>query len=100
MEMKIPSGAGTTQGTYGHMGEMLRILKYCVIKTKHGLTLMHSTKWNGDHSFELSIRGKSDSNYVKCPDTRKSVGEYIEFLCDAVVTVKSVKQRIVALSTS
>ena len=78
------------EGTYGHMGAMLHTMKYCVSKSKCGLTLRPSTKCNGDRNIEFVIRGKYDSVYTRCPDTRNCVSGYITFLCDAVVTVKSV----------
>ena len=77
---------------------MLRTTKYCVIKAKHGQALMPGTKWNGDHNFEFFIGRKSDSDYDKCPGTEKGVSRYIIYLCGAVVTVKSLMQRTVALS--
>ena len=88
------------EGTYGHMHAMLRTMKHCISKPTRGLTLKPSMTWNGDRNFEFVVRGKSDSDYAKCTDTRKSISGYCTYLCDAVVTVKSGMQRIVALSVS
>ena len=44
------------------------------------------------------VEGFSDSEYAKCPDTRKSVGGSTVTLCGAVVVDKSKKSPTVALS--
>ena len=46
------------EGTYGHMGSMLRRMKHCVRKAKFGPTFRPITKWNGDCNFEFLIHGK------------------------------------------
>ena len=75
-------------------------MKHCVRKAKYGITLRPSTKRNGDNIFEFVIREESDSNYANFPGTRKIIRGYIKLVCDAVVTVKSLIQNIVALSKS
>jgi len=86
--------------TMAHTSRMYRTMKYCLGKPSRGLTLKPSVVWNGDPNFEFVIRGKADSNYATCPDTRKSVSGYSTFLCDAPVTMKSGMQKVVALSVS
>ena len=57
--------------------------------------------WDGkDKSFKFRVSGKSDSDYAKCPVTRRSVSGYSAFLEEAPVTVKSTMQKIVALSVT
>jgi hypothetical protein len=57
-------------------------------------------KWNGDPEFKLVIRGISDSDFAKDPETRKSVSRNSIFLCGAPVIQHSTMQRIVALSVT
>ena len=82
------------------MVSMLLTMKYCVIKSKHVMTLRPGTKWIGDINFEFVIRGKFYSGYAKWPYTRKSLSGYITFLCGEVVTDKILMQRTAALSVS
>ena len=51
-----------------------------------------------DKTFEFIIRGRSDSDHPSCPDTR-SVSEYMIYLEDTMVAVKSNMQKRVALSS-
>ena len=84
-----------------HYRAMLRIMKYCVITKHRGWTLQPSRTWDGkDQNFEFIIRGKSDSNFATCSDTRKSVTGYCVYMEDAPITVKSGMQKIVALSVT
>ena len=84
-----------------HYKAMLRIMKYCVLTKNRGWTLKPSRVWNGtNRNFRFRIRGKSDSNYAKCPDTRRSVTGYIIYMEDAVIMVKNGMQKIVALSVT
>jgi hypothetical protein len=84
-----------------HFKAMLRIMKYCTITKDEGWTLKPSRTWDGkDQDFKFRIRGKADSNYATCTDTRKSVTGYCVYLEDAPVTVKSGMQKIVALSVT
>jgi len=62
--------------------------------------LKPNRKWNGRKGFLFRIRGKSDSDYATCPITRKSVSGYAVFLEGAPITVKSLMQRIIALSVT
>ena len=57
--------------------------------------------WDGkDKNFKFRVSGKSDSDYAKCPVTRRSVRGYSSFLEGAAVTVKSAMQKIVSLSVT
>ena len=82
-----------------HMKAMKRCMRYCVGTPKRGWFLKPNRQWNGkDKSFKFRISGESDSDYAKCPVTRRSVSGYSTFLEGAPVTVKSAMQRMVALS--
>jgi hypothetical protein len=54
-------------------------------------------KWNGDPEFKLVIRGISDSDFAKDPETRKSVSRNSTFLCVSPVIQRSTMQIIVVL---
>ena len=84
-----------------HMKAVLRIMKYCAETKDRGWELKPSRKWDGiDLSFEFRIRGKADSNFATCKETRKSVTGYCVWLEDSLVAVKSGMQKIVALSVT
>ena len=73
-----------------------------VWQTPHqGWTLRPNRKWDGkDRTFKFKISGRSDSNYAMCVDTRKSVTGYVVYLEGAPVAVKSLMQKIIALSVT
>ena len=83
-----------------HVKAMHRVMKYCVSTPKRGWRLRPTRSWNGKKGFLFKIRGKSDSDYATCPDTRKSVSGYAVYLEDAPITLKSLMQRIIALSVT
>ena len=90
-----------TKSNEAHRKAMLRVMKYCITTRKLGWTLKPSRKWNGkDKNFEFIIRGESDSNYATCVETRKSVTGFCVYLEDALISVKSGMQKIVALSVT
>jgi hypothetical protein len=62
--------------------------------------LKPDVKWNGDPEFKLVIRGISDSDFAKDPETRKSVSGNSTFLCGAPVIKRITMQIIVALSVT
>jgi hypothetical protein len=62
------SGASVT-----HVKAMYRTMKYCIGKAKRGLLLKPDCAWDGNPAFEFTIRGRSDSDYAKDTDSRKSV---------------------------
>lgn len=84
-----------------HIRAMHRVMRYCLKYPNRGWTLRPERKWNGkDQNFEFRITGKSDSDYANCPTTRRSVTGYSVFLEGAPIQVKSMMQRIVALSVT
>jgi hypothetical protein len=90
----------TTGTTTSHVKAMKRVMEYCVATENRGITLKPDQKWNGDPEFELIILGRSDSDFAKEPDTRKSVSGNSTFLCGAPVIQRSSMQKIVALSVT
>jgi len=89
-----------TGATLAHMGAMYRAMKYCIGTPNQGLLLKPNLKWDGDPEFEFVISGRSDSDYAKDPDRRRSVSGYSTFLCKAPVTMKSRMQGCVTLSVT
>ena len=84
-----------------HMKAVLRILKYCSDTKERGWELKPNRKWDGkDQSFLFKIRGKSDSNYATCKETRRSITGYLVWLEESLIAVKSGMQKIVALSVT
>ena len=84
-----------------HVKAMHRAMEYCINTPNRGWKLKPERTWNGkDKSFKFRISGKADSDYAKCPVTRRSVSGYATFLEGAPVTVKSAMQKFVALSVT
>ena len=94
----------TRQGscpTKAHIKAMHRAMDFCVATPKRGWFLKPERVWDGkDKNFKFRISGQSDSDYAKCPVTRRSVSGYSAFLEGAAVTVKSAMQKIVSLSVT
>ena len=66
-----------------------------------GWKLMPTRKWDKrDKAFKFKIKGKSDSDYATCPDTRRSVTGYMIWFEGALIAVRSVMQKIAALSSA
>ena len=84
-----------------HYKALMRIMKYCRTTRTRGWKLHPKRKWNcKDKSFEFVLRGKSDSNYASCKETRRSVTGFVVYLEDTLISVKSGMQKIIALSVS
>ena len=78
---------------------MHRAMEHCMCTPNRGWLLKPKRTWDGkDKEFLFRINGISDSDFAKCPVTRRSVSGYSTFLEGAPITVKSVIQKIVALS--
>ena len=76
-------------------------MKYCVNTKEDGWVLKPSRTWDGkDKTFKFLLRGKSDSNYATCKETRRSVTGYVVYLEDALISFKSGMHKLVALSVS
>ena len=58
-------------------------------------------KWDiFNRLFRFRIKGKSDSNYATCTDTRKNITGYVVYFEGAPIAIKSVMQKIIALSAT
>jgi hypothetical protein len=90
----------TNGASDAHMKAMKRVMEYCVETKEQGLVLKPDVKWNGDPEFKLVIRGISDPDFAKDPETRTSVSGHSTFLCRAPVIQRSTMQSIVALSVT
>ena len=87
--------------TIRHHRALDHLITYLWHTAKRGWLLQPTRTWTGsDQSFQFHISGKSDSDYATCKDTRKSVSGYVVYLEDAPITVKSVMQKIIALSVT
>jgi hypothetical protein len=64
------------------------------------MLLKLTRKWDGTNEFQFKIRGRSDSDYVKCTWSRWSVLEYMVFLKEAPVMHISATQKTVTLSVT
>ena len=68
---------------------------------ERGWYLKPTRLWSGlDKNFRFRVTGKSDSSYATCVDTRESVTGYVVYLEEAPVAIKSVMQRVIALSVT
>ena len=83
-----------------HVKAMHRVMKYCLVYPERRWMLKPFGVWNGDKNYEFVISGKSDSDYAKCPVTRRSVSGFLTYLMGALITAKSVMQKVVALSVT
>jgi hypothetical protein len=83
-----------------HVEAMHRTMKYCVVKSKYGLLLKPDCEWNGNPSFEFVITGRSDSDYTKDNNTRKSVSGTSTFLNGSPINTRSNTQKSVTLSVT
>jgi hypothetical protein len=80
---------------------LIHMMMYCVGTPDRGLLLKPFGVWNGmDRSYEFVISGRSDSEYAKDPDTRRSVMGYVTFVNGAPVTTRCKMENIVALSVT
>ena len=48
----------------------------------------------------MEVVGYSDSDFAGCPDSRKSTSGYVFLLVEGAISWRSVKQSLVAISTT
>ena len=77
---------------------MHRLMEYAIQRAERGWTLRPDQAWDGSKDFEFEIRGRSDTDYAKDPETRHSVTGTRVSLCGAAVGTRSAGQRYVTLS--
>ncbi len=71
---------------------------FCMMKYACGLPLNPTRKWDGSKDHEFVISGRSDSDYARDMQTRKSIFRFVVYLEGALVMFKSSMQKSVALS--
>jgi hypothetical protein len=81
-----------------HVKAMQRTMKYCVGSPERGLLLKVIGEWDGNPSYEFVITGRSDSDYAKDTDTRRSVSGTSTFLNGSPIHTRSNTQNSVTLS--
>ena len=89
-----------SSATLVHLKAMYRVMSYCVATPNRGLTLCPKRTWNGNPDFEFIITGRSDSDYAKDTDSRKSVSGSGVFLEGSPVVMRSSTQKSVTLSVT
>ena len=63
-----------TMASPDHYKAVLRIMKYCSSTKNRGWILKPSRQWDGNNlNFKFRVRGKLDSNYATCKETRRSI---------------------------
>ena len=96
-ECSTHMNGGTVQG----LEQAHRIKEFVIATPQRGLKIQPNRRWNGrDREFEFEIRGRSDSDYAKNPENRKSVGGHVVYLEGAPVSYKSGTHKIVELSVT
>ena len=80
-----------------HYAAMERVMKYCVDTPRRGWLLKPNRKWDGKSNLKFRVSGRSDSDYAKCPATRRSVSGHNVRLEGVVVICKSGMQRATTL---
>ena len=83
-----------------HVKAMHRVMKHCVGTPNRGMCLKPNTTWDGKPDFEFAVNGRSDSDYAKDIERRRSVSGYSIFLNDAPVSSASRMQGHVTLSVT
>ena len=84
-----------------HIKAIHRGMEYCLGTPERGWEIRPSRLWYGkDKEFRFRFHGLTESDYTKCPVTRRSVSGYAAFLEGAPVTVKSAMKKVVALSVT
>jgi hypothetical protein len=86
-----------TSATQVHTDAMLRLMKYMDDTRDRGLVLNPMQKWDGSKDHEFIISRRSDSDYAKNMQTRKSISRYRVLLEGAPLMFKSLTQKLVAL---
>jgi hypothetical protein len=66
-----------TRGDETHIAAILRCMQYLMCTKDAGLLLKLIRKWDGTGKFQIKVRGRSDSNYAKDTQTRRSVSGYV-----------------------
>ena len=88
------------RATPAHMKAMYRVMKCIVGTPNRGKIFKPNRKGKDPRTFELVVGGRSDSDYAKDPERRRSVSGFSTFLEGACVSHKSRMQTCVTLSVT
>ena len=84
-----------------HIYVMHRMMVYCVATPLQGWKLKPSINLVGkDKLFEIEIEGKSDSDYIICKATMRSMSGWRDYLEVAPISANSSMYKIVVLSVT
>jgi hypothetical protein len=83
-----------------HMKATQRTMQYFFNTPNQGILLQPNEHCDESPQFEFMVSGKSDSDYAKDPDTRRSVSGGSIYLCGATVSIFSAGQKIMTLSVT
>jgi hypothetical protein len=87
-----------SKASLAHLKAMYRTMKYMLGTPNRGKIFQPSGRYV--EGFEFEISGRSDSDYAKCPISRKSVSGYKVCVNGAAVSTKSKMQQHVTLSVT
>ena len=85
----------TTGTTQAHVKAMECAMNYCLSTREIGLQLRLKAEWTGNPQFKLKILWRSDSDYAKDLETRKSISSTSTFLWGTPIIQRSMMQKIV-----
>ena len=84
-----------------HYNAMVCIMDYYVTTPERGLVLKPHGDWDRiSMYYKFEVMVKPDSDYAKCPDTRRSITGSVMYLNGVPVTFRSSNQKTVSLSTT
>ena len=75
-------------------------MQYVKVTPNRGLLLKPWGKWNGSRDYEVVIKGYSNSDYAKDPDTRRSKSGWTATLNGAPYVRRTQKQPFVTMSVT
>ena len=76
-------------------------MAYIASTPDRGFVLNPTRQWNGRaNCIKFIIKGEADSDYAKCPITRRSISGNITRFEGVAIIIKSVIQKLVALSVT
>jgi hypothetical protein len=71
-----------------HVKAMHRMMKSCIETSERGFLLKPTCKWDGNPAHEFVTRDRSDSDYGKDTDSRKSVSGTSSFLHGSPISTR------------
>ena len=83
-----------------HIKAMSHIMSYCVRTKERGFIMKPNTTWDGNPNFEITIGGRSDSDYAANPDDQISITGCRVMVNGVPVSWRSSTQKHVTLSVT